>query len=222
MKQQHVCRQAEPLLNEDGEPEEVPEPNEVRRITLAKHCIQDVFWSQRPVFDDMQVADRLCIMCLPHWNMVVAGWVLMMLMLQYAFFEPERPEVALAQLVLCGEGLGVAECVEVLLAIKRLGGDLERKVAALRFWGKVHTTGMPYYIFECRLSERPEKVRRCSMAPLTTSLRGSCQCARASCHMFHCEGAMSAAYVALGSALSSDCLRTTRCNGSITTACLRL
>ena len=81
---------------------------------------------------------------------------------QYAFFEPERPEAALSQLARCGEALPPAEATEVLLAMKRLGGDAEKKVEALRFWGKLFTLRGAYYVFECRMTERPEKARVCA------------------------------------------------------------
>lgn len=79
--------------------------------------------------------------------------------MQYSYFEPERPEAALAALARCGEGLAPSEAAEVLLALKRLGGDPDKKAEALRFWGKVWTRRGAYYVVECRMAERPEKVR---------------------------------------------------------------
>lgn len=82
---------------------------------------------------------------------------------QYAFFEPEAPEVAFRQLALCGRALPAEEAYSILMAMKRLGGDAELKVEALRFFGKFFGTRSDYYVFECRMVERPEKV--CAMLP---------------------------------------------------------
>ena len=78
--------------------------------------------------------------------------------MQYTFFEPEATEIGLAHLAHCGEVLTATERSEVLLAMKRLGSDAEKKVEALRFWGKLYSLAGCYYVFECRMSERPEKV----------------------------------------------------------------
>jgi Radial spokehead-like protein len=78
--------------------------------------------------------------------------------LQYSFFEPEWPDILAHHQALSGHGLPREEMCEVLLAMKSLGGDVDQKVFALRFFGKVWTLTGCYYIFECQMTERPEQV----------------------------------------------------------------
>jgi hypothetical protein len=83
--------------------------------------------------------------------------------MQYAFFEPEQPELGLSLFTACGVGLPEGEIYELLMAMKKLGGDAANNVEALRFFGKFYALNGCYYAFECRMSERPEKVRQSSM-----------------------------------------------------------
>lgn len=88
--------------------------------------------------------------------------------LQYAFFEPEDPEEGLRLLPLCGIGFPKLEACQILLTMKQLGGNDDYKVEAMRFFGKFHTLQGQYYVFECRMMERPEKVTALPMLPLPT------------------------------------------------------
>jgi hypothetical protein len=78
---------------------------------------------------------------------------------QYAFLEPSNPETALYMLPLCGIGVPKNEMLEVLLVMKRLGGDAAKNIKELRFFGKFFTLKGQYYVFECSMNERPAKVR---------------------------------------------------------------
>ena len=51
------------------------------------------------------------------------------------------------------------ELIEVLLAMKRLGGDASKNVKELRLFGKLFNLQGQYYVFECSMNERPSKVR---------------------------------------------------------------
>lgn len=50
------------------------------------------------------------------------------------------------------------EACEILLTMKQLGENDDHKVESLRFFGKFYTLKGQYYVFECRMMERPEKV----------------------------------------------------------------
>lgn len=78
--------------------------------------------------------------------------------LQYAFYEPEDPEEGLRLLPPCGAGVPKLEASQIVLTMKQLGENDDFKVEALRFFGKFHTLKGQYYVFECRMTERPEKV----------------------------------------------------------------
>jgi hypothetical protein len=91
-------------------------------------------------------------------RLLITSCLQKMRMLQYSYYEPERPEVALAHLTQCGEGLASSEQHEILMSMKCLGGDPGKRVEALRFWGKFWTMQGCYYVFECRMAERLEQV----------------------------------------------------------------
>eukprot|EP00892_Ulva_mutabilis_P000881 jgi/Ulvmu1/10794/UM069_0028.1 len=76
---------------------------------------------------------------------------------EYTFFEPEDPEEGLRLLSPCGAGVPKLEVTQILLTMKQLGGSDDYKVEALRFFGKFYTLKGQYYVFECRMMERPEK-----------------------------------------------------------------
>jgi hypothetical protein len=50
------------------------------------------------------------------------------------------------------------ELIEVLLAMKRLGGDASKNIKELRLFGKFFSLSGQYYVFECTMNERPSKV----------------------------------------------------------------
>lgn len=52
-----------------------------------------------------------------------------------------------------GLGLGKSEMYGVMLALKKLGEDPEKKLATVRFFGKMLGTGGDYYVFESTLTE---------------------------------------------------------------------
>ena len=79
----------------------------------------------------------------------------------------------MACLTACGEGLPEVEQCGVLAAMQKLGGDAEKKVESLRFWGKAHATRGAYYVFECAMSERPEPVRPLEGPSRTFDVRGA-------------------------------------------------
>lgn len=88
---------------------------------------------------------------------------------QYAFFDSVCPELTLSYLASCGEGVPHAELRLVLASMMRLGSDPDKKVESLRFWGKFFAMRGAYYIFECSMSERPEKV--CKLLSFTFKQR---------------------------------------------------
>lgn len=51
-----------------------------------------------------------------------------------------------------------SELLEVLLVMKKLGGDGAKNIKELRFFGKFFTLQGQYYVFECSMNERPAKV----------------------------------------------------------------
>lgn len=53
-------------------------------------------------------------------------------------------------------GIGRAEMYAAMLAAKKLGGDGERGVNTVRFFGKFFGTDACYYVFECTVGEPPE------------------------------------------------------------------
>ena len=61
-------------------------------------------------------------------------------------------------LPLCGVSMPKNELIEVLLAMKKLGGDASKNVKELRLFGKFFTLVGQYYVFECSMNERPSKV----------------------------------------------------------------
>lgn len=79
---------------------------------------------------------------------------------QYGFLEPTVPESCVSTLPLCGVSMPKNELIEVLLAMKRLGGDASKNIKELRLFGKFFTLVGQYYVFECSMNERPSKVGR--------------------------------------------------------------
>jgi len=55
-----------------------------------------------------------------------------------------------------GVGLGRQEMYTVMLAAKKLGGNADRGVQTVRFFGKFFGTTACYYVFECTVNEPPE------------------------------------------------------------------
>ena len=55
-----------------------------------------------------------------------------------------------------GIGLGMAEAYRLQVSIKRLAEKLPDEVGALRFWGRVSTLSLPYYVVEGGNAEEEE------------------------------------------------------------------
>jgi Radial spokehead-like protein len=104
--------------------------------------------------------------------------------LQYSFFEPESPDALGQQMALSGHGLPREEMCGVLLAMKQLGGDADKKVMALRFFGKFWALRGMYYVFECQMAQRPEKVRSPSEYLLQATHSSTCGSRTVSCTIF--------------------------------------
>lgn len=68
-------------------------------------------------------------------------------------FETENVLADAALYEAVGLGLGKSEMYGVMLALKKLGEDPEKKLATVRFFGKMLGTGGDYYVFESTLTE---------------------------------------------------------------------
>jgi radial spoke head protein 4A len=68
-------------------------------------------------------------------------------------FETENVLADAALYEAVGLGLGKSEMYGVMLSLKKLGEDPEKKLATVRFFGKMLGTGGDYYVFESTMSE---------------------------------------------------------------------
>jgi hypothetical protein len=68
-------------------------------------------------------------------------------------FETENVMADAALYEAIGLGLGKSEMYGVMLALKKLGEDPDKKLATVRFFGKMLGTGGDYYVFESTMSD---------------------------------------------------------------------